>query len=104
VFDTAVGSGNVDTITDFYAADDEIYLDNAIFTKLGSGSLSNLTKVNSSYFELREKAVSSNGYLLYNQKTGVLSYDADGVKSGAPVEIAKLDPSLSLTYNTFYIV
>jgi Ca2+-binding RTX toxin-like protein len=104
VFDTAVGSGNVDTITDFYAADDEIYLDNAIFTKLGSGSLSNPTKVNSSYFELREKAVSSNDYLLYNQKTGVLSYDADGSKSGAQVEIAKFKPGTALTYNDMFII
>ena len=39
-FDTAYASGNVDTITDFYAADDALYLDNAVFTKLGAGSLS----------------------------------------------------------------
>jgi Ca2+-binding RTX toxin-like protein len=104
VFDTAIGSGNVDTITDFYATDDAIYLDLAVFTKLGSGSLSSPQRVNKSYFELREKAASNNDYVLYNQKTGVLSYDADGVKSGAPVEIAKFKPGTALTYNDVFII
>jgi serralysin len=35
VFDTKL-DGSVDKITDFFAADDSIYLDNAIFQKLGA--------------------------------------------------------------------
>ena len=104
VFDTAIGSKNVATITDFYAKDDAIYLDNAIFTKLGSGSLSSPKVVEKGFFELREKAKSSNDYLLYNQKTGVLSYDADGSKSGAPVEIIKFKPGTELTYADIFII
>jgi Ca2+-binding RTX toxin-like protein len=104
VFDKAVGSTDVDTITDFYAPDDTIYLDNAVFTKLGSGSLSSPTKVNSSYFELREKAMSSNDYLLYSKSTGVLYYDADGMKAGEQVEIAKFKPGTALTYNDIYVI
>ncbi|MER9303848.1 hypothetical protein NKJ06_12780 [Mesorhizobium sp. M0293] len=53
VFDTAFGPGNVATLPDFHAADDALYLDNAVFTSLGPGSLSSPTQVNSSYFELR---------------------------------------------------
>jgi Ca2+-binding RTX toxin-like protein len=77
VFDTAYGPGNVDTLTDFDAEHDALYLDSTVFSKLGAGSLSSRTRVNSSYFELREHAAHSNDYLLYNRATGILSYDPD---------------------------
>ncbi|RWA76413.1 hypothetical protein EN836_07485 [Mesorhizobium sp. M1C.F.Ca.ET.193.01.1.1] len=104
VFDTAYGPGNVDTLTDFDAEHDALYLDNAIFTKLGSGSWSSPTRVNSSYFELREHATSSNDHLLYNRTTGVLYYDPDGSKSTAQVEIAHLEPGAALTYHDVFVV
>lgn len=104
VFDTAYGPGNVDTLTDFHAADDSLYLDNAVFTKLGAGSLSSPTQVNSSYFELREHATSHNDYLLYNRATGVLSYDPDGSKSTPQVEIAHLEPGAALTFHDVFVV
>jgi Ca2+-binding RTX toxin-like protein len=104
VFDTKPGAGNVDTITDFNANDDALYLDNAIFTKLGSGSLSSPQQISKSYFELREKAASSNDYLLYNKSAGVLSYDADGSGKGAAVEIAKFNPGTAITYNDVFII
>jgi hypothetical protein len=53
---------------------------------------------------VREKATSSNDYLLYNKSTGVLYYDADGVKAGAQVEIAKFKPGTALTYNDLYVI
>ncbi|RWK07467.1 calcium-binding protein [Mesorhizobium sp.] len=104
VFDTAYGPGNVDTLTDFDAEHDALYLDNAIFTKLGSGSWSSPTRVNSSYFELREHATSSNDHLLYNRTTGVLYYDPDGSKSTPQVEIAHLEPGAALTYHDVFVV
>lgn len=104
VFDTALGSGNVDTIVDFNVKDDTIYLDNAIFKKLGSGSMSNPKKISSGYFEIRDRATESNDFLLYNKKTGQLLYDADANKPGAPVEIAKMAPGLNLTSYDFYII
>ena len=104
VFNTAYGSGNVDTLTDFHAADDALYLDNAIFTKLGPGSLSSPTQVNSSYFELREHATSSNDYLLYNQTTGILYYDPDGSKSADQVQIAQLAAGAALSYHDVFII
>ncbi|RUU13217.1 calcium-binding protein [Mesorhizobium sp. USDA-HM6] len=104
VFDTAYGPGNVDTLTDFDAEHDALYLDNAIFTKLGSGSLSSPTRVDSSYFELREHATHSNDHLLYNRATGVLYYDPDGSKSAPQVEIAHLEPGAALTYHDVFVV
>lgn len=104
VFDTKTGSTNVDRITDFNVADDTIYLDNAVFSKLGSGSLSSPRKLSSSYFEAKAAADDSNDYILYNKATGSLSYDADGSRSGAAVEIAKLAAGLNLTYNDIYVI
>lgn len=104
VFDTAYGPGNVDRLTDFHAADDSLYLDNAVFTKLGTGSLSSPTQVNSSYFELREHATSHNDYLLYNRTTGILYYDPDGSKSIPQVEIAHLEPGAALTFHDVFVV
>ncbi|WP_445502949.1 hypothetical protein [Microvirga sp. G4-2] len=104
VFDTAPGNGNIDTITDFNVADDTIYLDNAIFTKLGSGSMSSPKKISSGYFEIDDRAEESNDFLLYNKQTGSLMYDADANNSGAPVEIAKLAAGLSLTSSDIYII
>ncbi|CAN7408684.1 hypothetical protein [Mesorhizobium sp. LjRoot246] len=104
VFDTAYGPGNVDTLTDFHAADDSLYLDHAVFTKLGTGSLSSPTQVNSSYFELREHATSHNDYLLYSRPTGILYYDPDGSKSIPQVEIAHLEPGAALTFHDVFVV
>ncbi|TIU01027.1 MAG: calcium-binding protein [Mesorhizobium sp.] len=104
VFDTAYGPGNVDTLTDFDAEHDALYLDNAVFTKLGTGSWSSPAQVNSGYFELREHAEHSNDHLLYNRATGVLYYDPDGSKSTPQVEIAHLEPGAALTYHDVFVV
>ncbi|TGQ63624.1 MAG: hypothetical protein E5V49_04280 [Mesorhizobium sp.] len=104
VFDTAYGPGNVDTLTDFDAEHDALYLDNAVFTTLGSGSLSSPTQVTSGYFELREHAEHSNDHLLYNRATGILYYDPDGSKSTPQVEIAHLEPGAALTYHDVFVI
>jgi Ca2+-binding RTX toxin-like protein len=102
VFDTALGSGNVDTITDFDPRYDYIYLDNAIFTKLGSGSLSSPHRLSSSWFD--DWADDSNDYVLYDKATGVLSYDADGNGSGAAIQIAHLTPGTDLGNVDIFVV
>jgi len=106
VFDTALGTGNVDTITDFDTRYDYIYLDNAIFTKLGAGSLSSPDRISSSWFEAgsNAKADDSNDYIIYNKTTGVISYDADGNGSGAAVPFAQLAPGTVISYADFFVV
>ncbi|HZB62380.1 MAG TPA: cadherin domain-containing protein, partial [Microvirga sp.] len=106
VFDTAPSkSANRDTISDFSAKDDSLWLDNKIFTKLGkAGSVTKPAALNKGFFAL-DAAKDKNDYLIYNRKTGVLSYDADG--SGAKVkavEIAVLKKNLALTYKDFFVI
>ncbi|WP_404291242.1 hypothetical protein ACD578_04480 [Microvirga sp. RSM25] len=109
IFDTKLGTSatdrkvNYDTIKDFSVADDSIYLDNAIFKKLGSGSASKPKLLSSKFFSL-DKAKDGKDYLIYNKKTGVLSYDADGSGNGQAVEFAQLKKGLALKYNDFFVI
>lgn len=86
LFNTALGS--VDTITDYTPANDQIQLENAVFTKLGTktGTLSwimyqsNATGI----------AKDPDDRILYNTATGALSYDPDGTGTAAAVKFAVL--------------
>jgi hypothetical protein len=99
IFDTALGSTNVDTIIDFNVADDTIRLENSIFTKLTkTGALS------SSFFRIGEKALDGNDYIVYNKNTGVLSYDKDGSGSAAAVKFAMIHNKVALTAADFVVI
>jgi Ca2+-binding RTX toxin-like protein len=112
VFDTALGKGttkkkhnknvNFDTITDFNAADDSIWLDNKFFSKLGKGTSSNPGKLNKKFFK-NGKATDKNDYVLY--KKGIVYYDADGSgKKYKPVEFIKISNKVKLSAEDFLIV
>lgn len=105
VFDTAL-DGSVDTITDFDTSDDFIYLDNAVFTKLGSGSLSSPTELDSALLVTGDGAVAkdSNDYLIYDSRSGELSYDADGSGSGSAITFVEMGSNLDLTHADIFIV
>jgi Ca2+-binding RTX toxin-like protein len=99
VFDTKLGPSNTDTIRDFSVKDDKIWLAKSVFRKAGAkGGLS------SDAFWKGAKAHDSDDRIIYNQKTGILSYDADGSGSGKAVEIAVLTKQLKLTHASFFIV
>lgn len=99
VFNTKLSKlTNVDTITDFNVADDTIYLENAIFTKLtATGTL------NSDSFRIGTKAADRSDHIIYNKATGELFYDADGSGASAAVLFAKLAKGLALTANDFIV-
>ncbi|WP_201838949.1 hypothetical protein [Microvirga zambiensis] len=104
VFDQKPSSSNRDTITDFDPKKDSLYLDNAFFKKLGKkGSLEKPAKLSKTYLEF-DTADDANDYLIYNRKTGVLSYDADGNKAGKAVEIAVFTNKPKLTYADFFVI
>lgn len=105
VFDTAF-DGSVDKVVDFNPLDDVIYLDNAIFTKLGSGSLSSPHMLRSSSLVDGAGATAHdlNDYLIYDSNTGKLSYDADGSGKGAAIAIAQLQTGLDLSASNFYVI
>jgi Ca2+-binding RTX toxin-like protein len=97
-FDTKSGSANVDVIVDFSVADDTIRLNDTAFTKLKYGALS------SSSFVIGTKALDSGDRIIYNDKTGVLSYDADGTGSTAAVKIAVIENLAKLTAADFLVI
>jgi Ca2+-binding RTX toxin-like protein len=97
-FDTKPGSGNVDVIVDFNVADDTIRLNDAAFSKLKYGQLS------SSSFVVDSKALDSGDRIIYNDKTGVLSYDLDGTGSSAAVKFAVIESLAKLTAADFLVI
>jgi len=100
VFNTTLsGTKNVDTIKSFSVKDDTIRLENAIFKKLTkTGTLSKDS------FVVGDKAKDSKDYVVYNDKTGAPSYDADGSGKGGAIKIAQLDKKKNVTTITDFNV
>jgi Ca2+-binding RTX toxin-like protein len=99
LFNAALGSSNIDTIDDFSAAADTIWLDDDFFTKLGAvGDLS------SGAFWSGTSAHDATDRIVYDSTTGRLYYDADGNGSGAAIRFAQLDKGLTLTAADFDII
>jgi Ca2+-binding RTX toxin-like protein len=99
-FDTALSAAsNVDAITDFNVADDTIMLENAVFSSsLASGYIS------SGQLVFGTAALDPDDRIIYNDVTGSLSYDSDGVGGSAAIQFATLSTGLALTYLDFYVV
>jgi len=104
VFDSAIGSSNIDTLFDFTSSTDKIQLSKSIFNKIGStGSL------NANAFYAYSGAVAghdADDRIIYNTSTGVLYYDADGSGKGAAVQIATVGASShpTITYSDFQVI
>ena len=87
VFDTALGSTNVDTITDFNFVNDTIRLENAIFTTLvGTGTLTAAQFVANA----SGTAADSSDRIVYETDTGKLFYDSNGNAAGGAVQFGLL--------------
>ncbi|WP_201860421.1 right-handed parallel beta-helix repeat-containing protein [Microvirga soli] len=110
MFNTRLGTAstdrkvNFDTVVDFNVKYDSFLLDNSVFKKLGSGTLSNPTELDKEFFVVGSKAKERDDHLIYNKKTGVLSYDADGSGSKEAVEFAQLSKNLKLTHKDFFVI
>jgi Ca2+-binding RTX toxin-like protein len=99
-FNSTLGAGNIDTITDFNVANDTIRLSKGIFTTLTTpGTLA------AAAFKILGNGGTedSTDHLLYNTATGALSYDADGSGAGAAVPIALLGTGLAMTNADFMV-
>lgn len=95
---------NFDTIKDFSVRDDSIWLDNAVFKKLGGGTFASPKLLKKAFFVVGDKAKDANDYIVYNKSTGVISYDADGSGAQAAVEFAQVKKGTGLTYKDFFVV
>ena len=100
LFDTALNAAtNVDVITDLNVADDTILLDQDIFaSSLGLGNIS------AGEFVIGAGALDANDRIIYNDATGALSYDGDGVGGAAATQFATLSTGLALTNLDFVVV
>ena len=97
-FDSALGSTNIDALSDFARVDDTIYLSRAIFTKAGAnGALA------ASAFVVGTAAADADDRIVYNAATGKIYYDADGSGGGAALLFATVVPNASLNNLDFVI-
>jgi Ca2+-binding RTX toxin-like protein len=97
LFSTAIGAANVDTITDFTAADDTIRLDDAIFTALSAGFLT------ASAFVTGAAATTTGHRIIYNSATGAVLYDADGLGGAAAIQFATVGTGLAMAESDFFV-
>ncbi|MBZ6075417.1 hypothetical protein [Microvirga puerhi] len=112
VFNTSLNKKtNLDKIADFSVKDDTLWLDNALFkanksfyAAIKKGTEAKPLALKSAFFKVADAAKDSNDYLIYNKKTGVLSYDPDGSGEKAAIAIATLSKNLKLTYHDLFII
>jgi Ca2+-binding RTX toxin-like protein len=101
VFSTALGTNNVDKITDFSVKDDVIHLENAVFLKLlTTGTLS----ADAFASNVNGTATDKLDRIVYESDTGKLFYDADGSGKGAATQFASLKAGLALTADDFFVI
>ncbi|MFN0195003.1 MAG: calcium-binding protein [Aestuariivirga sp.] len=97
LFTTALGSTNIDAISDFTVADDTLRLDDAIFTALPTGYLAVAA------FRIGTAAADVDDRIIYDSATGNVYYDRDGTGAVAKVQFATLDPGLAMTNADIFV-
>lgn len=105
VFNTTLNrTSNVDRIVDFSVADDSLYLDNAVFRKTGTGTLSHPKPIASDMFTSGKNARDAEDRIVYDKAKGALYYDADGTGSSRQVLFATVSKNLKMSYHDVFIV
>ena len=99
LFNTAPSSSNLDRITDFNVAADEIQVENAIFTGVGAAGI-----ISADAFHVGATAADAEDRIVYNKLTGALLYDSNGTGGGGFVQFALLPKNLALTRADIEIV
>jgi Ca2+-binding RTX toxin-like protein len=101
VFETPLNrTSNVDRIGDFSVTFDTIRIDNGVFKSVGAAN----KPLKAAAFWKGAQAHDASDRILYDRKTGALSYDADGTGSIEPVKFAQLKAGLGLTYKDFEVI
>lgn len=89
VFDSKLGPANVDAIGDFRFKDDAIKLDGDVFS--WAGQTAGTIKAGEFKVVGNGQKIDANDHVVYNQQTGVLSYDVDGKGGQAMVKFALIE-------------
>lgn len=97
LFDTALNATtNVDRIWDFKAVDDTIVLDRSIFTGIAAdGTLA------AGAFHIGTAAADANDCIIYDQASGKIFYDADGIGGAAAILFVQVTAGSVLTNADF---
>ncbi len=99
-FDMALGSSNVDTVNDFSVGEgDLLQLSRSVFTAFASQG-----SVGSWQFTIGPSATTADQRLIYNNVTGAVSYDADGVGGAAQIQFATIGKYLALSASSFALI
>ncbi len=99
VFNTALGSTNIDAIKDFNAAADTVRIENLIFTAVsGTGTLT------AAQFYQGTAAHDADDRIVYDRTSGALMYDADGNGAGAAVTFATITNKVAMTNADFVVI
>lgn len=99
VFDVKPDNLSVDKIRDFSsAAEDKLLLDHSIFAALSLSAFSDESFVHG------KKALEADDKLIYDQASGILSFDADGSAAGTAIHVADLDNSAALHFKDILLV
>lgn len=88
---------NVDRIRSFSIRNDTIRLDDAIFTGLARGRLTDAA------FHRGMEAHDSNDRIIYDKVTGAVYYDPDGNGAAAQVQFARMSPRVGLKNDDFFV-
>ena len=105
IFDGALGTSNIDHVTDFARGLDRLVLDDDIFARLGVGTATG-TSISSANFKVGAAASDSNDYLIYNPTTDKLLYDSDGngTRAAVPIATIPLAGTMALAASDFLLV
>jgi Ca2+-binding RTX toxin-like protein len=96
---------NLDKIVDFKPRDDTLWLDNAVFRKLGKhGSEAAPSLLGRKHFTTGDKGKDSNDFVIYSKKKGILYYDSDGNGAKAAIEIATMKKGLKMSHADFFVI
>ena len=99
IFNTALGSGNVDRVTDFNVLADTIGLENVIFADLADGTLA----ASAFAHNTSGNAADASDRIIYESDTGRLYFDRDGTGAAAKVHFATLTANLAMTNADFFV-
>lgn len=104
LFNTALNAQlNVDRITDFSAARDTIVLENSLpgtFRSLVNGFLAESAfKANAT-----GTATDASDRIIYNTRTGELTYDTNGSGAGGAIKFAVLSTKPALSHDDFFVI
>ncbi|MBY0498463.1 MAG: calcium-binding protein [Nitrosomonas sp.] len=91
--------GHVDAINDFVLADDTIQLENTVFT-----ALTTTGPLTAGLFRIGNAAIDTNDFVIYNNITGTLLYDADANGAGLAIQIATIGVGLAITNADFVVI